>query len=409
MKPAKLNDTQYLPWHPESWINYRLIQQPEYPNQSHLFESLHILNSAETLVTEEEILLNRHYISEAAKGNIFVLQAGDCAETFDSCQYGDVIQRVTHLQDLSEIIQNILKKPVVTIGRIAGQYAKPRSEEFEIQNGFELPSYRGDIINNIEFKKNKRVPEPKRLLEAFENSKLTLNWIRKYFHENNIAFKNSRFFTSHEALLLNYESCLTRKSKISDNWFNYGAHYLWLGERTRDLNSAHIEYLRGISNPIGIKIGPKSNAQELIDIIKILNPNHIPGKINLITRIGANKVCDVLTKIIVSVNKAKTPVTWSCDPMHGNSFKTQNGIKTRDFESIFKELMDTYSLHNELGSILAGIHLELTHLNVTECLGGQKSNVTENNLLLNYQTYCDPRLNKEQSLELIHKFAKKIN
>lgn len=407
MKTAKSNNTNCTAWHPDSWKNFTQIQQPEYEDSALLKESLLFLNNTEKLVSEDEILLTQFYISEAAKGNIFILHAGDCAETFDSCHYNDVTLRVSHLKNLSNILQKIIHIPVITIGRIAGQYAKPRSEKFETINGHLIPCYRGDIINGIQPNSNDREADPRRLQTAFKNSKITMEWIRKYLNKYDTTFQNSNFFSSHEALLLNYESCLTHKSSISNKWFNYGTHYLWLGERTRNIYSAHTEYLRGISNPIGIKIGPKTNLDELISIINILNPEQIPGKINLITRIGENKVFQILPKIILKVNKSGHPISWSCDPMHGNLYKTSNGIKTRHFKSIWNELNNTYHLHKELDSQLAGIHLELTYQNVTECLGG-KNNITEKALTQNYQTYCDPRLNQEQSFELIHLFAEQM-
>ena len=405
MKSAELNNNKYSSWNIDSWKEFSQIQQPEYEDHSKLTESLLFLSSAEKIVSEDEILLMQFYISEAAKGNLFILQAGDCAETFDSCHFEDVTSRVKHLKNLSFTLQNIIDIPVVIIGRIAGQYAKPRSEEFESINGFHLPCFRGDIINGIQFDPTIRKPDPQRLQTAFINSKLTMEWIREYLNKSNISFQNSNFFSSHEALLLNYESSLTHKSSNSSQWFNFGAHYLWLGERTRDINSAHIEYLRGISNPIGIKIGPKTNTSELISIINILNPQKKQGKINLITRIGFNELHKSLPNIILDVNQSGHPIVWSCDPMHGNSYKTVNGIKTRQFNNIWNELKETFNLHKELNSRLAGIHIELTYQNVTECLGG-KSNITENILNQNYQSYCDPRLNKEQSQELIHLFAK---
>ncbi len=408
MNFPKLNNNNYSLWHPESWKEFRQIQQPEYENSGLLKESLFFLNSAEKLVSEEEILLTQFYISEAAKGNVFILHAGDCAETFESCHLDDVTSRVSHLKILSNFLQKTIRMPVIIIGRIAGQYAKPRSELFEIINGFQLPCYRGDIINGFQFNPECRKPDPRRLQIAFENSKLTLQWILKFLDKFNYSFQNSNFFSSHEALLLNYEASLTHKSFTYNKWFNFGTHYLWLGERTRDRYGAHVEYLRGISNPIGIKVGPNANADELLSIIKILNPEQISGKINLITRIGESEVFQSLPKLILKINQSGHPITWSCDPMHGNLFKTSNGMKTRHFNNIWKELRDTFNLHKELGSRLAGVHLELTYQNVTECLGGN-TNITEECLLKNYQSYCDPRLNRKQSFELIDLFSKHMN
>jgi 3-deoxy-7-phosphoheptulonate synthase len=405
MNTAKLNDYKFTTWHPQSWKEFPKIQQPEYENNSLLMESLFFLNSAEKLISEEEILLTQFYLSEATKGKVFILHAGDCAETFESCQYYDVALRVSHLKNLANHLQKTIQKPVIIIGRIAGQYAKPRSEEFEILNDFILPCYRGDIINGIQFNIENRRHDPRRLQIAFKNSKLTLVWIREYFNKFQNSYQKSDFFTSHEALLLNYESSLTHKSLNSNKWFNFGAHYLWLGERTRNIHGAHVEYLRGISNPIGIKVGPKTNPDELLTIIKVLNPEQIPGKINLITRIGDSSIPNNLPNIISKINHSREPIAWSCDPMHGNSIKTLKGLKTRHFNNIWNELKNTYNLHKEMGSHLAGVHLELTYQNVTECLGGN-IDITEENLLKNYKSYCDPRLNKEQSFELIDLLAR---
>lgn len=394
-------------WHPESWKSYSQFQQPEYDDHSNLKKVLYNLKISEKLISENEIGLIQHYISEAQKGKAFILQAGDCAETFESCTYDNVSARVSHLKELADLLQSSMNIPVIIIGRIAGQYAKPRSKEYEVKNNLQIPSYRGDIINSLKFNLKDRKPDPARLQTAFENSKSTLLWIQKTIEKEKISYLNSKFFISHEALLLNYESNLTHKSIYSNKWFNFSTHFLWLGERTRSINSAHVEYLRGISNPIGIKIGPTTNLNELIEIIKLLNPKNECGKINLISRIGKKDLLNILPKFILKIHETKLSVAWSCDPMHGNSYKTTQGIKTRHFQDIWKELNDTFHLHKELGSLLSGIHLEVSNQNVTECLGGE-SNITEDILNTNYQSYCDPRLNRDQSIELINLLIKQI-
>lgn len=390
----------FTDWHPESWKHCPQKQIPNYKNELSLKESLHFLNHSEKLVDEKDIYHLRTLFQKAEKGELFILQAGDCAETFDSCSYEDVKARVAHLETLRDLLAKKIKKPVVLIGRIAGQYAKPRTEQFEYKNNTKMSSYRGDIINSIHFNEFERTPDPKRLLAAYENAKQTLRWISQ------IARKH--FFVSHEALLLHYESALTHQANSSQDWLNYSAHTLWLGERTRELQGAHVEYLKGISNSIGIKIGPNATANEIINLLRILNPANIAGKIHLISRFGAQSTLDSLSEIINAVKKANFNVTWICDPMHGNSFKTQNGFKTRNYTHIISELKNTYELHHQIGSTLSGIHLELTYKDVTECIGGER-NITENELALNYQTYCDPRLNKAQSIQLIQDFTKEFN
>ncbi|WP_338637645.1 3-deoxy-7-phosphoheptulonate synthase [Spirobacillus cienkowskii] len=404
MNFINLKNDVYDSWNPTSWVNYNQSQLPNYEDTKALEKSIKFLKNAKHLVFESEISLLQSFISDAAKGKIFLLHAGDCAETFESCTTSNVIKRVSHLKSLATLLEKHLNIPVVIIGRIAGQYAKPRSHELETINNMQLPSYRGDIINDIKFCPIARQPNPERLKIAYKNSSTTLSWIKQHLQNEYLSFQNARFFISHESLLLDYESSLTHRSYKNPKWYNYGAHYLWLGERTRNLNSAHVEYLRGISNPIGIKLGPNTDPHEIIKLLPILNPQNEPGKINLITRIGANFTQQVLKNIILKVNQSHCHVTWSCDPMHGNSFYTPSGIKTRNFLEIWNELRETYLIHKELQSNLAGIHLELTFDNVTECIGGN-TKVTEESLPLNYTTFCDPRLNYYQSFELLEKFS----
>ncbi|KAB8033562.1 3-deoxy-7-phosphoheptulonate synthase [Fluviispira multicolorata] len=407
MQSAQLQSKYYTSWHPYSWKSFATVQQPYYENISLLEHCILNLKNSINLVTEEEINSIKFYLHEAAKGNVFILQAGDCAETFLDCNNENVIQRVSHLQRLQELLQNNIKKPVIVIGRIAGQYAKPRSEFFETINDITLPCYRGDIINGFNFNSESRKADPLRLIRAFECSKLTYNWIRDYLNLN-IGINRHSFYCSHEALHLDYESALTRLSLKSGKWLNYGTHFLWLGERTKNLNGAHVEYLRGISNPIGIKIGPHTSPNELISLLKVLNPENQMGRITLITRFGVGMTQEILPSLLDKIKRLHIAVTWSCDPMHGNGQKTKHGIKTRYFQDIWQELKETIEIHNNYGSSLSGAHFEISPFDVTECVGGECL-ISETQLKNKYLSYCDPRLNNEQSKEIILNLGNFLN
>ncbi|WGL59668.1 3-deoxy-7-phosphoheptulonate synthase [Pigmentibacter sp. JX0631] len=391
------NENFYFPnWHPESWKLCFQKQIPYYKNELSLKESMNYLKNSEKIVFDEDIMYLKNLYSEAEKGNIFILQAGDCAETFESCNLDDVKNRISHLEYLCNILEENLKKKVVLIGRIAGQYAKPRTEQFEFKNNSKILSYRGDIINSIHYSEIERSPDPKRLIIAYEKAKQTAEWINR--------IKKCNIFYSHEALLLHYESSLTHYSNFANEWFNYSAHTLWLGERTREINGAHVEFLKGIGNHIGIKIGPNAKATEVVELLRILNPRNCPGKISLITRFGDSPALENLLEIIFAIKKQQLNVTWISDPMHGNSYKSESGYKTRNFNNILNELKNTIEIHKKINSNLAGIHLELTYKDVTECTGGE-CNLQEQDLHLNYETYCDPRLNRAQSIQLIKEFC----
>jgi len=378
-------------WHPQSWQDFVALQQPVYENALLLKENLQYLSEAPALVSEEEILLNAFYISEAVQGKIFILQAGDCAETFLDCVPENISLRANHLKSMADKLSALIKKPVVIIGRIAGQYAKPRSDLFETIDNLTMSCYRGDLINGFHFAAQQRRHDPRRLLTAYQCAAATAQQIRSQ-HGNTL-------FYSHEALVLDYESAMTRLSKNSAFWYNFGAHFLWMGERTTGNMCAHVEYLRGIENPIGIKIGPNINASELISLLHILNPAKKEGRITLITRMGIKHVQKILPTLIQKVRNAGCPVMWSCDPMHGNTLKIGK-IKTRYFSSVWQEFKETFEIHKELDTCLAGVHLEVTPLAVTECIGGAHK-LTAEDLQENYLSYCDPRLNAEQSLEMI--------
>ena len=345
-------------------------------------------------------------------------------------------------------------KPVIKVGRIAGQFAKPRSSDFEEIDGVKLPSYRGDIINSIKFTQEARVPNPENMLQAYNQSAATMNILRAFsrggladlnmVHQWNLDFikdnplgqrydelsqkidkamkfmeacgldsKNTpqlhqtTIFTSHEALLLNYEEALTRKDDTG-KWYDCSAHMLWIGDRTRDLTDAHIEYFRGIQNPIGCKVGPSMQEDELIELIDILNPDNEEGRLNLIVRMGADKIKEYFPKLLKRVRDEGKHVVWSCDPMHGNIEKSSTGFKTRDFDNILKEVEQFFEIHKEMGTVAGGIHLEMTGNNVTECTGSQSCSITDEDLQSRYHTQCDPRLNANQALELAFMIGEKI-
>ncbi|MES2616134.1 MAG: 3-deoxy-7-phosphoheptulonate synthase [Bdellovibrionota bacterium] len=388
-------------WNPLSWRNFSAKQQPVYADQKLLDHCLDVLKKAPALVHYSQIEQLKKHIARAGKGQEFLLQAGDCAEQFQECHPEIVKNKINSILQIKETIEQNLNKPVTVIGRIAGQYAKPRSSETETIHSTTLPSFRGDIIHSREFSFEARKTNPTFMLRAYEKSAETFNYM-----QNLRGFASLPFFASHEALLLCYESALTRPAE-NNYFYNMSTHFLWLGERTRDLQGAHVEYLRGIENPIGIKLSHKVTNDELINLILTLNPNKEAGKILLIHRIGHDYVDLHLPRLIRAVKRAGLTVTWMCDPMHGNSEILANGIKTRDFENISSELFRSVEIHRAQGTILAGVHLETAAENVTECLGG-KQKIQLCDLEKNYKSACDPRLNSAQSLELSAEFAKRM-
>lgn len=437
-------------WTPTSWKDKPVKQLPEYPNKAELEESFETLKSLPPLVTSWEIEALKSKLADVAEGKSFLLQGGDCAESFDATKAPKIVNMVKVLLQTSFILIHEMGVPVVRVGRIAGQYAKPRSNDFETVNGKEIHNYRGDLINGFESESGIRVPDPARLLEGYHKAGLTLNFLRALadegfadlhhpeqweldFMKNNeyyaeyedmvtsinkaVRFVESiapdtfstlqkvDFYTSHEALNLYYDSAQTRPVPRKDGFFNLSAHMVWLGNRTRDLDGAHVEYFKGINNPVGIKIGPPYEIDETIKLIETLNPNHQAGKIVLITRFGKDLIKDELPKLIQAVRREGFPVVWSSDPMHGNTFNTDGGIKTRNFDDILSEVRSAFAIHRSEGSYLGGVHLELTGDNVTECVGGAKG-LDEDELNRNYETFCDPRLNYEQSLEMAFLIAR---
>jgi 3-deoxy-7-phosphoheptulonate synthase len=433
-------------WSPSSWQQKPAKHMPVYKNEKELNSTIEILKTYPPLVFAGEARNLEKQLAEVANGNAFLLQGGDCAESFSDFNPNNIRDSFKVMLQMAVVLTFGASCPVVKVGRMAGQFAKPRSQDTEIINNVELESYKGDIINSIAFDIKLRQPDPNRLIQAYNQSASTLNLLRafaqggfanlKQIHQWNLsyaeegkskkkfekiantideclAFMNAcgindqnvpqmnetDFFTSHEALLLQYEEALTRVDSTSGKWYDVSAHMLWVGDRTRQLDGAHIEFLKGIANPLGIKVGPSVDADELLRIIEVLNPNNIPGRVTLICRMGAEKVANKLPKIISAVEKEGRKVVWACDPMHGNTVKASNGFKTRSLTNLIIEIEHFFQIHRAEGSYPGGIHLEMTGQDVTECIGGIQE-IKESDLKSRYHTYCDPRLNASQSLEL---------
>jgi 3-deoxy-7-phosphoheptulonate synthase len=441
-------------WQPDSWQAREAKQQANYADQAELQSALDELSGLPPLVTSWEILSLKKQIAEAQAGNRFFLQGGDCAESFAECNSEVITNRLKVLLQMSLALTHGLQKPVVRVGRFAGQYAKPRSSDNETRGDVTLPSYRGDLVNSAEFTPEARRPDPQRLIQAHASSAMTMNFVRALvdggfadFHHpeywnlswvehspladefnrlaeslgNAVKFmetiagrragrlKRVDFYTSHEALHLHYEQALTRIVPRQQGWFNLTTHFPWIGMRTADVDGAHVEYFKGIRNPLGIKVGPTASAAQLEQLLKILNPNSEAGRIVLIHRMGAADIEARLPPLIKAVQDTGSPVLWICDPMHGNTETTASGIKTRRFRNIMTEMETAIELHHQHGSYLGGAHLELTGENVTECTGGAR-NLDEADLQRAYKSIVDPRLNYEQALELsmliVSKFKK---
>lgn len=431
-------------WSPRSWQNYEALQQANYPDQDALRKALKKLADLPPLVTSWEILSLREQIAEAQRGERFFLQGGDCAENFDEVCSPLITNRLKVLLQMSLALIHGLQMPVVRVGRFAGQYAKPRSSDQETRDGVTLPSYRGDLVNDIEFTEAARVPDPDRLLKAHAYSAMTMNFVRSLvdggfadvhhteywdlswvehsplaaeFHQiteslgKSLRFMETLtgrdvgslrrvdFFTSHEALHLHYEQAQTRQVPRQWGWFNLGTHFPWIGMRTAALDGAHVEYFRGIRNPLGIKVGPGMDRNWLFGLLDRLNPNHEEGRIVLIHRMGEDHIEEKLPPLIRAVQDHGSPVLWISDPMHGNTESTGAGIKTRRFRKIMREMELAYDIHRQNGSLLGGVHLELTGENVTECTGGARD-LSDDDLKRSYKSTVDPRLNYEQSLEM---------
>jgi 3-deoxy-7-phosphoheptulonate synthase len=434
-------------WTPSSWRDFPIKQQPIYEDLKKLKRIEKELSSYPPLIFAGEARKLKKKLAEVSKGNAFLLQGGDCAESFTNFNATNIKSLFQVMMQMAVVMTFSGGKPVVKVGRVAGQFAKPRSSDTEIKDNIEYPSYRGDIINDIDPNMKARIPNPKKLLKAYNQSAATLNLLRAFarggmadlnkVHQWNLDYMQNhqigtkyedmankiseslRFmsscgvtsqntpnlsqtilFTSHEALLLNYEEALTRKDSLSGDYYDCSAHMLWIGDRTRALNEAHIEYFKGIKNPIGCKIGPTMEEDELIRLIDALNPQNEAGRLNLIVRMGASKIADHFPKLLKKVEQEGKNVVWSSDPMHGNVEKTDNGYKTRDFDNILSEVKQFFQIHKTQGSIAGGIHLEMTGQNVTECTGSKSCAITAEDLTSRYHTQCDPRLNADQALEL---------
>jgi 3-deoxy-7-phosphoheptulonate synthase len=430
-------------WSLTSWQKYNYLQAASYPDVEHLNNVIEQLSQLPPLVTSGEIKNLKRSIALAGQGKAFILQGGDCAESFQDCRSDVITNKLKILLQMSLILLHGMRKPIIRVGRIAGQYAKPRSSDNETINGITLPSYRGDLVNSPEFSAESRMPNPQLLLKGYGCAAMTLNFIRALldggfadlhhpqrwdlrfvehskqadeYHTivqsiaNSLDFLESidgirtsslnkvDFYTSHEALHLHYEQALTRHLH-DGHWYNLSTHLPWIGMRTALLDGAHLEFLRGVQNPIGIKIGPSATIEWITEILKIVNPHREEGRVLLITRMGSKDIGTYLPDLIAAVKATKTPVTWSCDPMHGNTETTIDGTKTRHFDKILSELQQALKIHHDLDSHLGGVHFELTGDNVTECIGGARG-LAVNDLKHAYESLVDPRLNYEQSLEM---------
>ena len=441
-------------WSPDSWRTKPMEQVPLYLDEVELGQVEKQLASFPPLVFAGEARELTAKLARVASGEAFLLQGGDCAESFAEHGADTIRDFFRVFLQMAVVLTYAGGSPVVKLGRIAGQFAKPRSSATEKQGGQELPSYRGDIINGIEFTEAARRADPQRMLMAYRQSAATLNLLRafaqggyanlEHVHRWNLGFvkdspaghryedmaedlaetlrfmraigltpdntpqlRSTSFYTSHEALLLGYEQAMTRIDSTSGDWYATSGHFLWIGDRTRQLDHGHIEYLRGIKNPIGVKCGPSLDTDELLRLIELLNPQNEPGRLTLIGRFGAEKVGKHLPQLIRAVEREGKSVVWTCDPMHGNTIKAGNGYKTRPFDLILSEVEAFFDIHRSEGTHAGGIHVEMTGQNVTECVGGAKA-VTETDLSDRYHTHCDPRLNADQSLELAFIVAERL-
>jgi len=441
-------------WQTDSWKNFTIKHLPDYPDQNHLEEVEKTLNNFPPLVFAGEVRSLKRALADVTEGYAFLLQGGDCAESFSEFHADNIRDTFRVILQMAVVLTSGANMPVVKVGRIAGQFAKPRSSPTETIDGVELPSYTGDIINDIRFEKDKRIPDPDRMLKAYSQAASTLNLLRafadggyadlrhvqswnmgfvksgpqgeRYRHladqiqeslnfmealginsNNTPQLRRVKYFTSHEALLLPYEEALTRVDSTSGDIYNTSAHFVWIGDRTRFLDSAHVEFCRGIKNPIGIKCGPSLHPDVLIELLDVLNPSDEAGRITLIARFGHDKVKSYLPKLIRKVQQEGRTVVWSCDPMHGNTIKSSNGIKTRPFDQIIDEVKQNIRIHKSEGSFMGGIHLEMTGQNVTECTGGL-DDISEADLSDRYRTHCDPRLNANQAIELAFLIADEL-
>ncbi|CDP01094.1 unnamed protein product [Coffea canephora] len=448
-----VKETSPTKWNPESWKTKKALQLPEYPDQAELESVLRTLDAFPPIVFAGEARSLEERLGEAALGNAFLLQGGDCAESFKEFNANNIRDTFRILLQMGAVLMFGGQMPVIKVGRMAGQFAKPRSEPFEEKNGVKLPSYRGDNVNGDAFDAKSRAPDPQRMIRAYCQAAATLNLLRAFATGGYAAMQRvtqwnldftehseqgdryrelahrvdealgfmaatgltidhpimttTEFWTSHECLLLPYEQSLTRLDSTSGLYYDCSAHFLWVGERTRQLDGAHVEFLRGVANPLGIKVSDKMDPNELVKLIEIFNPQNKPGRITIITRMGAENMRVKLPHLIRAVRRAGQIVTWVSDPMHGNTIKAPCGLKTRPFDSIRAEVRAFFDVHEQEGSHPGGVHLEMTGQNVTECIGGSRT-VTFDDLSSRYHTHCDPRLNASQSLELAFIIAERL-
>ena len=442
------------PWSPSSWRGKPISQVPDYPDPAALAAVELRLKTHPPLVFAGEARNLTAALGDVADGKAFLMQGGDCAESFAEFHPDNIRDSFRVLLQMSVILTFGAAMPIVKVGRIAGQFAKPRSADTETRDGVTLPSYRGDNINGIEFDAASRAPDPQRLMQAYAQSAATLNLLRAFasggyadlhnVHRWTLGFiagspagerykalsaritetlefmeacgitpasvpqlRTTDFYTSHEALVLGYEQAMTRIDSTSGDWYDTSAHLVWIGDRTRDIAGAHVEFCRGIKNPIGLKCGPGLSEDELSKLLAVLNPENMAGRLTLICRFGADKVADKLPRLIRVVKREGAKVVWSCDPMHGNTITSQTGFKTRPFERILKEVKTFFDVHRAEGTHAGGVHFEMTGQNVTECLGGAQA-ISEDDLSSRYHTHCDPRLNASQALELAFLMAENL-
>jgi len=438
-------------WRPDSWRAKPATQMPDYDDPAAVAEVEATLGNLPPLVFGGEVRTLKAHLARVARGEAFLLQGGDCAESFAEFHTDTIRDTFRVLLQMAVVLTFAAACPVVKVGRLAGQFAKPRSSDTETQDGVTLPSYRGDIVNGIAFDADARRPDPDRLLRAYNQAASTLNLLRALAHggyadlhkvhrwtldfvshapaaaryqdladrigesldfmracgigaESVPALTGTEFFTSHECLLLGYEQALTRRDTGLESWVDSSAHFLWCGDRTRQEDGAHLEFLRGIANPVAVKVGPSMQPDELLRVIDLLNPEDEAGRLTLICRFGADRIETHLPALIRAVKQAGRTVIWSCDPMHGNTVKTQIGLKTRGFDDLMLEVRRFFQIHRAEGTYAGGVHLELTGQNVTECTGGAMA-ITEDKLASRYHTHCDPRLNANQGLEMAFQIA----
>ena len=442
-------------WAPHSWTNADARQMPDYPDAAALKDATDRLSSFPPLVFAGEARNLTTDLGRVAEGKAFLLQGGDCAESFAEFHANNIRDTFRVILQMAVVLTFASKLPVVKVGRMAGQFAKPRSTPTETIDGVELPSYRGDNVNDISFTSTSRLPDPERMIRAYAQSAATLNllrafaqggyanlhqvhrwthdfmgrspWATKYAEtadrigealdfmeacginaDTVPQLSQTTFYTSHEALLLPFEQALTRQDSLTGDWYDTSAHFLWIGDRTRFEGSSHVEFLRGIGNPIGVKCGPSLDPDALLRMLDTLNPGRVPGRMTLITRYGYDKIEAHLPRLVRAVTREGHPVVWSCDPMHGNTVKAATGYKTRPFDRILAEVRGFFAVHRAEGTHAGGIHAEMTGQNVTECTGGAVD-VTEQSLADRYHTHCDPRLNASQSIELAFLLAEMLN